>query len=596
MMFAMFLASSIIGLIIGFWHYSLNAKHIVKLQTEALAAQADELAIGVDGFIKDYRRALHNVVYSDAFEKFSISRNDLTLQAYLSREGYGFTLISVALDETKEDFVILNGKLDARRVPVAHSRMYELANANPDQVVLGESYYSLRTNSLVIPLAISKVDYFDRHHGFTQAEIDHRQLAAVVDRIGLKPGAFAAIQDRNGYLLYASDGFFPNSSLPPETVIDNRHFSLNDRVASKHIESAGWKVIVGKTAQAFEEPLNEIRDVSALVLLVYVVLASLVASVLAVAFARPVRSLTRKIRAISRKGDFSNRISSDAGGEVGMLADSFNDLLSVIEHSQQELQRSLQKERYASSSKTRFLSSMSHELRTPLNAIMGFAQLLALNEELPGKSRGFADEIFKASQHLLMLISDILNYAQIESGELKLNLQFIELDGVLDESIRMVGSIASEHNISIIPPDDSGIKIKTDRRYLKQILINFLSNAIKYNKDGGVVKLMVVPVEHVGLRISVTDTGVGIRQEDINALFEPFNRLGAEGGHVEGTGIGLTLNLQMAKALGGHIDVESQLNIGSTFTLLLPWDEPDQINEVDEADTDETTQVHESVS
>ncbi len=581
MMFAMFLASSVIGLVIGFWHYSLNAKHVVKLQSEALAAQADELAIGVNDFIKDYRRDLHKLVYSDAYEKFRISRNDLTLQAYLSRELSGFTLVSVALDETKEDVVILNGELDTRRVPITHSRIYELANAHPDEVVVGESYYSLRTNSLVIPMAISKVDYFDRRHGFTQAEIDHRLLASVVDRIGLKPGAFAAIQDRNGYLLYASEGFFPNSSLPPETVVDNRHFNLNDRIASKHIQSTDWKVVVGKTPQAFEEPLREIRDVSALVLLVYVILASLVASTLAVAFARPVRSLTGKVKAFSKEGDFSKRISNETGGEVGILADSFNDLLAVIESSQYELQKSLQKERYASSAKTRFLSSMSHELRTPLNAIMGFAQLLAMNEDLPGKSRAFADEIFKASQHLLMLISDILNYAQIESGELKLNVEVTELDGVVDESIRMVGSIASEQNVSIIPPDDTGIKLKTDRRYLKQILINFLSNAIKYNRDGGVVTLNVVPVEHVGLRISVTDTGAGIRQEDVSALFEPFNRLGAEGGHVEGTGIGLTLSLQMAKALGGRIDVDSQLNLGSTFTLLLPWEGPPEADQGD---------------
>ncbi|MES2128594.1 MAG: PAS domain S-box protein [Pseudomonadota bacterium] len=221
----------------------------------------------------------------------------------------------------------------------------------------------------------------------------------------------------------------------------------------------------------------------------------------------------------------------------------------------------------ANLAKDRFLTSMSHELRTPLNAILGFAQLLA-NESLPAtaqQKRVFVKNIVTAGEHLLSLINEILDLAKIESGMLTLSIEPVAVDQIVAEVSTMLADGAARRGIRVVLPKADALVVLADRTRLKQIMLNLMSNAIKYNHEQGVVVLSITAVPGGRVRISVQDTGRGLTPEQLENLFQPFNRLGQEGGNEEGTGIGLVVTRRLAELMGGSMGVSSTPGIGSAF-------------------------------
>ena len=224
----------------------------------------------------------------------------------------------------------------------------------------------------------------------------------------------------------------------------------------------------------------------------------------------------------------------------------------------------------ANQAKSEFLSNMSHELRTPLNAILGFGQLMELEEDLPADQLDNVHEIVKAGRHLLDLINEVLDLAKVESGRIDLSMEAVELQPLVQECLSLAGPLAEPHGIQIRSADASGLRLRTDRTRLKQVLLNLLSNAIKYNRHNGQVALEVQPQSPTVLRLTVRDTGHGIPADRLQELFQPFNRLGAEGGEIEGTGIGLTITRRIVELMGGQIGVDSEVGTGSAFWIDLP--------------------------
>jgi PAS domain S-box-containing protein len=226
----------------------------------------------------------------------------------------------------------------------------------------------------------------------------------------------------------------------------------------------------------------------------------------------------------------------------------------------------------SSKAKTEFLSSMSHELRTPLNAILGFAQLLGNGKQPLGeRQQRQVEQILRSGHHLLNLINEVLDLARIEAGSTQMLLEPIQLQDVFDDTLELLGSLADGQNISLqVQFDDSkDCFVEADDMRLKQILINLLNNAIKYNRPNGTVILRAERRDNL-MRISVSDTGIGIAADQIETLFEPFNRLGAEHSSIEGTGVGLALTRKLARLMKTDIFVESTLGQGSVFYFALP--------------------------
>jgi len=224
----------------------------------------------------------------------------------------------------------------------------------------------------------------------------------------------------------------------------------------------------------------------------------------------------------------------------------------------------------ASNAKSEFLSRMSHELRTPLNAIIGYAQLIQM-EQRGGVVRG-TEQILDAGRHLLGLINEVLDIARIESGNVAMSLDAVDLRPLLDEVASLSGPLAAPMGVALdtrsgVP---AGCRVRADAQRLKQVLLNLIGNAIKYNRDRGRVDVTVAATSHGRLRISISDTGIGIPRALQDRLFTPFERLGAERGSVEGTGLGLAVSRRLIEAMGGEIGLDSDGSRGSTFWIDLP--------------------------
>ncbi|MBE0649948.1 MAG: PAS domain S-box protein [Bacteroidales bacterium] len=239
----------------------------------------------------------------------------------------------------------------------------------------------------------------------------------------------------------------------------------------------------------------------------------------------------------------------------------------------------------ANLAKSEFLSRMSHELRTPMNSILGFAQLMKMGELSPSHKKG-VEHILKNGKHLLELINEVLDLSRIESGKLSISLEPIYLAGIVSETLDIVLPLADQHKIQLKFDDCSNknIYVKADQQKMKQVLLNLLNNAVKYNRENGSVKIGCYVVdgkpetesqetdgqEQKMVRISITDTGKGIAPEDLKTLFDPFQRIGAGVTEIEGTGLGLTVAKKLVEAMGGTIGVESRPETGSTFWIELP--------------------------
>jgi len=236
-----------------------------------------------------------------------------------------------------------------------------------------------------------------------------------------------------------------------------------------------------------------------------------------------------------------------------------------------ELQRAKSVAEKANLAKSDFLSSMSHELRSPLNAILGFAQLMESGTPpLSVGQKGSIDQILQAGWYLLELINEILDLALIESGKLSLSLEHMSLPEVLLDCQAMIEPQAQKSGIRMsFPRFDCPHFVNADRTRVKQILINLLTNAIKYNRTAGTVEVSCSENNAGRIRISVRDTGEGLSQDKIAQLFQPFNRLGQEAGAEEGTGIGLVVSKRLVELMGGEIGVESQVGVGSVFWVEL---------------------------
>ncbi|RUM93067.1 MAG: hypothetical protein DSZ27_01070 [Thiomicrospira sp.] len=247
-------------------------------------------------------------------------------------------------------------------------------------------------------------------------------------------------------------------------------------------------------------------------------------------------------------------------------------MLSQQEEMHEEILKERNEAEKASQAKSQFLSSMSHELRTPLNAVLGFAQLLDMDENLTADQKDNIYEIVKAGNHLLDLINDVLDLAKIESGNVDLSIEPVGLKEVLEECRNLMLPVAENKGISLDMPALSELYVRADRVRLKQILLNLLSNAVKYNDDHGQVWVECALQSENTLRISVKDNGVGVPEDKQSELFQPFNRLGQEGGGIEGTGVGLSITKTLIELMGGEIGYQANRPKGSCFFVELHID------------------------
>ena len=423
------------------------------------------------------------------------------------------------------------------------------------------------------------------------------------------------------YSVSASENRFPRLPEPDGVSVRGRDLVVFKRVISNG-EILG--TVYMKADYELYDRVLSYAGIAATVLVFAMLVAFALSSWLQRIVTRPILAIRSIAREVVEQRDYSRRAQRLSEDEVGELVAAFNDMMTEIERRTADLERSLsdnaievthrraaqqevmrlntgleqrvrertaQLERMnqglgeatasaerANRAKSEFISSMSHELRTPLNAILGFGQLMdAPSIELPpAKRKEFVRHIVNAGNHLLKLIDEILDLAKIESANVMLSIEAVPLGAVLDECRTMVAPAADKRTIQLRFPAACACTVMADRTRLKQVLLNLLSNAIKYNLESGLVIVDVAEIAAGRVRISVQDTGAGLRSEQLNALFQPFNRLGQEATAVEGTGIGLVVTKRLVELMGGSISVSSTVGVGCVFSIEMPLGEQTQ--------------------
>lgn len=296
--------------------------------------------------------------------------------------------------------------------------------------------------------------------------------------------------------------------------------------------------------------------------------------------------LTAVATAINQ-GDYQVRAKVTRCDAIGSLAASLNALADRVESAvpelkarQEELEdnrehlaRINQKMLEADELRREFVANLSHEMRTPLNAIIGFSDLLMKNRDksLSAKALHYAEEISWGGKHLLSLVNDVLDVSRIEAGKIDLELQRVQVEEVAREVIEILRVEAETRHLTLALQVEGNVPaVQTDVVKLKQIFINMIGNAIKFTREGGVtVRIQLVKPDR--LNIAVADTGIGIAEKNLDAIFEPFCQ-GKEttAYRASGTGLGLTISRSLVELLGGRIQVSSQPGEGSVFTVQLP--------------------------
>ncbi len=265
-----------------------------------------------------------------------------------------------------------------------------------------------------------------------------------------------------------------------------------------------------------------------------------------------------------------NTLRDTAGHVVRMVVV----LEDITEHLRLEAsERALQRAEAANRAKSEFLSRMSHELRTPLNAMIGFAQLLSLDQKpvLVEHQKDWTQQIQRAGWHLLEMINETLDLARIEAGTVQLKLGAVDVAPLVASCTDLVANAAAQQGVDLdIQLTPEGSTVMGDGTRLKQVLTNLLSNGIKYNREGGSVTVSSRLLADDRVEIEVKDTGLGMTEQQLASLFQPYNRLGRERTNIEGTGIGLVIARRLTELMGGTLDVSSQPHHGSSFRLTLP--------------------------
>ena len=386
---------------------------------------------------------------------------------------------------------------------------------------------------------------------------------------------WAGIYDLDGKKL-AQFQRTPDQPVPnvysPQQVFPDGYLVVVEPVRWKG-ELLGWTVVRADESD-FYKNMADFAVFASLLLLLALTVSGIMAVRLQRAVLQPVRTLAKAAEKVSSSKDYSVRVSTETTDEVGVLFDTFNNMLSQIETSSRELAAARDEALEASNTKSMFLANMSHEIRTPMNGIIGMTRL-ALNTELSDVQREYLTMVSDSADALLCIINDILDFSKIEAGLLELDPHPFNIRSVVDQVMKSLAVRAHQKGLELLFKIDSDVpsNLVMDSTRIRQILINLVGNAIKFTPDGEVdlhISADEIEMDRIRLHIAVRDTGVGIAKEKQSAIFGSFAQADTSTTReFGGTGLGLSISSFLVALMNGRIWVESEPGKGSTFHVTL---------------------------
>jgi two-component system phosphate regulon sensor histidine kinase PhoR len=216
------------------------------------------------------------------------------------------------------------------------------------------------------------------------------------------------------------------------------------------------------------------------------------------------------------------------------------------------------------------ISEMVHELRTPLTSIVAYSELMLRREIPPVQARSFIETVYQEAMHLSSMTNGFLELSRLQSGRIRMEMVNFNLTDLVREVLQLLQPQTGERSLTLSATlPERPVFVTADRERIRQVLVNLASNAIKYNRDGGAVNILIDPINAQRVHISISDTGRGIPEKDLPRIFEKFFRVADSEGYATGTGLGLSIVRQIIEAHGSDIDVQSQVDVGTTFSFVL---------------------------
>ncbi|HEX4678565.1 MAG TPA: ATP-binding protein [Gaiellaceae bacterium] len=338
--------------------------------------------------------------------------------------------------------------------------------------------------------------------------------------------------------------------------------------ASAAVPGTSWKLFVGEDKAAALAAGGNLRNRQLLIVLSSLTVILLATILVYRRIVGPMKALGVGVKAAVSNYDQPLAVTGPA--EVRALTSEINTLTATV-NTHEAVRRAKDEAERANEAKSRFLTHMSHELRTPLAAIMGFAELIH-RDEADVRRRSWSGYVLDGGRHLLAIVNELLEVSRIEAGKMMLATEPVDAQRAVDDVLDLVAPLGAERGVRLgrTPGTRIARRALADPMRLKQVLLNLVANAIKYNSEGGSVTIDVSETGLGMVSIAVTDTGAGIAPEKLEHLFTPFERLGAEHGSVPGSGLGLVVTKGLVEAMGGSISVTSTIGSGTTFTVELP--------------------------
>jgi len=581
--------------------------------TKQLNGLADEHRLGFDSYIQSFHNSTrlisslkHFIDYLDKYKSSSNNLNKMTHFADLPPpwlpkssvlRGFYKARVALLLSPTNELISSYYHRVKLKTDNNIDNKVTEILSSLKSRYILkklvhSQSYMTEINNiPYLISSQLTKNRYGVRFMLILLTPLDNQFLSDVLSEYYHKnKGITLLINSESNQIVSSSE------SKQIKTGVDINTYLKQYLVAGKSFFDYGTSDLRIQFASVI--PITDVKKTFRNEIIEFRKQKLLLAVILVIAFVIIIYILIFRIKALTQyihniqESKFhiidtvDHKLKSVKGDEIHVLYKQFNLLIKNIEQNHSILQSEIlerkSKEKELSLAKTRadkanqakseFLSSMSHELRTPLNAILGFSQLLTYDKNLSPLQLKNSQEIFNSGTHLLNIINDLLDLSRIEEGRLELNIKPVNIKQLLEECYQLISPLAINENITMYF-DSNNLNsdiISVDYTRLKQVILNLLSNAIKYHANINPSIWLFCETDNNQLIISVKDNGVGIDKEKLHNLFEPFNRLGAEKGDIEGTGIGLVISRKLISLMKGKITVESSVGEGACFHIYLP--------------------------